>query len=81
MSLIPRERTLSLSLSSLAQRGHEIREQVLEEMKQLCYVIEANGKQPNGSITMTFGDLFEVRSRSVLNRCKLFFEDLLEYLG
>ena len=45
---------------SLAHRGQEVREQVLEEMKQLCQVIQTNGQQQDGAITITFGDLFEV---------------------
>jgi hypothetical protein len=45
---------------SLAHRGQEVQEQVLEEMKQLCQIIQSNGKEQNGTITITFGDLFEV---------------------
>jgi DNA-binding protein YbaB len=45
---------------SLAHRGQEIQEQVLEEMKQLCQVIQTNGQQQDGAVTVTFGDLFEV---------------------
>jgi hypothetical protein len=45
---------------SLAHRGQEVQEQVLEEMKQLCQVIQTNGRQQHGIITITFGDLFEV---------------------
>jgi len=45
---------------SLAHRGQEVQEQVLEEMKQLCQIIQTNGKEQNGTITITFGDLFEV---------------------
>ncbi len=29
-------------------------------MKQLCQIIQSNGKEQNGTITITFGDLFEV---------------------
>jgi len=45
---------------SLAHRGQEVQEQVREEMKQLCHIIQTNGRQQNGVITITFGDLFEV---------------------
>lgn len=47
-------------MSSLAHRGQEVREQVQEEMKQLCQVIQINGKEQDETITITFGDLFEV---------------------
>jgi len=45
---------------SLAHRGQEVQEQVREEMKQLCQLIQTNGRQQDGAITITFGDLFEV---------------------
>ncbi|CAF1417329.1 unnamed protein product [Rotaria sordida] len=51
----------SADQADLAHRGHEVREQVLEEMKQLCQIIQSNGqKQEDGTITITFGDLFEI---------------------
>lgn len=49
---------------SLAHRGHEAQEQVLEEMKQLCQIIQINGQQQqDGTTTISFGDLFEVRDK------------------
>ncbi|CAF2511727.1 unnamed protein product [Rotaria sp. Silwood2] len=51
----------SADQADLAHRGHEVQEQVLEEMKQLCQVIQTNGKkQEDETITITFGDLFEI---------------------
>ncbi|CAF2641482.1 unnamed protein product [Rotaria sp. Silwood2] len=50
----------SADKADLAHRGQEIKEQVLEEMKQLCHVIQTNGQQQDGTITIKFGDLFEI---------------------
>ncbi|CAF2430367.1 unnamed protein product [Rotaria sp. Silwood2] len=47
-------------VNQIAHRGQEIKEQVLEEMKQLCHVIQTNGQQQDGTITIKFGDLFEI---------------------
>ncbi|CAF1250408.1 unnamed protein product [Rotaria sp. Silwood1] len=47
----------------LAHRGHDVQEQVLEEMKQLCQVIQNNGqKEDDGTVTISFGNLFEIYS-------------------
>ncbi len=34
-------------------------------MKQLCQIIQNNGKEDNGTITITFGDLFEVEQTNI----------------
>ena len=73
--------------SSLAHRGQEVREQVLEEMKQLCQIIQSNGKEDNGTTTITFGDLFEVKIDKYLQitfDCLPFFftkQDLYQHFG
>ena len=42
-----------------------MQEQVREEMKQLCQIIQTNGKEQNGIITISFGHLFEVNFKRV----------------
>ncbi|CAF0802544.1 unnamed protein product [Rotaria sordida] len=50
----------SADKADLAHRGQEVREQVLEEMKQLCHIIQTNGQEQDGIVTIKFGDLFEI---------------------
>jgi hypothetical protein len=53
-------------------------------MKQLCQIIQINGRQQDGIITITFGDLFEVYhiyTQKVISFNIIYFLDLHEYFG
>ncbi|CAF3358852.1 unnamed protein product [Rotaria socialis] len=53
----------SANQADLAHRGHEVQEYILEEMKQLCQVIQTNGqRQEDGTTMISFGHLFEIFS-------------------
>lgn len=71
-----------MCFSSLSQRGQKVQEQILEEMKLLCRIIQTNGQQQDNTISITFGDLFEVNNinfRKISFIVISFVLDLYEY--